>query len=547
MSLQNISEDEIAFMECWYTPACLIESLFHDFDNLTAFSKEKFGNLRLYQHAMVSDESIIDFELTAEQRGMTKKEMFGMRKKVGNIYNFGARKFGKSIITMIMDLMVTFMTSDGDKIAMSSVDLVHLKQVLEPVKNCLSSHPICKLFCKRVKGSPDFQFETKNNVLLNSVNFNLGGTNPGRQWYGKHVTRVMIEEASLETEEVYEKRKDALSESGAVFRVSGMCDFTPHSPPGKMFYNIDNQKHVLNLPQFVSPFWDEEEKADREEFYGGFLSIGYKVFVLGEVVEDGVSALDMQRIRKACYMYDRKGHFTKDIQRFEISKDTYSHFRNLIIVERPDNAERIFISADIGKKVTEIVVHSEIDDKYEYLYTVVLFNLTQQEIEEILKHLISKLHANVIGIDCGDGEGRGIYSNFQLIYPEKNLVYYDGSMKIKVGFEYEDADEDGEKRIKEEKGEPVFRYEYMSEFSVRRIKELLYCGRCKIPCDYKFDAQFSGVKAMTSGTRTIYKCVSSSGDHLFDAWKVFTIAQWLKKDFNDTPQIDEEDWGVGAV
>ena len=121
-------------------------------------------------------------------------------------------------------------------------------------------------------------------------------------------------------------------------------------------------------------------------------------------------------------------------------------------------------------------------------------------------------------------------------------------MKLKVGFEYEDADENGEKQIKLDKGKPVFRFEYMSEFSVKRIKDLLYAGRCRIPQDYKFDAQFSVVIETMSGSRTIYKCISTQGDHLFDAWRVFAIAQWLKKDFNETDEIfDDTNWGVGAV
>jgi len=256
----------------------------------------------------------------------------------------------------------------------------------------------------------------------------------------------------------------------------------------------------------------------------------------------------MKRIRDNCYLVNRKGDFLKEIKRFEISKESFRFWKRTVVVQRPENADRIFVCADIGKKVTELIIHSETDDKYEYLYNIVLYNLTQQEVETVFKHVVKKVNANVIGIDCGDGEGRGIYSGFEQEFPKNNLVYYDGSMKIRVGFEYEDEGETKEKRIKFEKGKPVFRYEYMSEFSVKRIKDLLYHGRCRIPQDYKFDTQFSVVIETTSGTRTIYKCVSSQGDHLFDAWRVFAIAQWLKKDFNETEEIfDDSNWGIGAV
>lgn len=547
MGNTNLTEEDIVFLESWYTPICLLECLFHDFNNFTAYKKGKFGEIRLYQYPMISDEPLIDFEMTAEFHGMNKKEEFQLRKNVSDLYCFGARKFGKTKAVQELDLLAHMVTSDsGDKIAFASVDLIHLKQVLDPIKNALGNHKILNKFVQRCKGSPDYYFELKNNVVLNSVNFNLGSTTPGRQWYGKHVFRVYIEEASMETDEVYDKRKDALSEFGAVFRISGMTDFTPYSPAGKAFYKLENQKFVLNLPQYVNPYWDKKEKQERVEEYGGEDSIGYKVFVKGEVVEDSVSALDMKRIRDNCYLVDGNGNFKKKIKRFEISKDSFKFWRNLIVVERPDNTERIFISSDVGKKVTELIIHSEVDGNYEYLYNIVLYNLTQQEVEEIFQHVIRKMNANVIAIDCGDGEGRGIFSNFEQLFPKANLVYYDGSIKLKVGLEYEE-DSDGEKIVKMDKDGPVYKYELMSEFSVKRLKDLLYGGRCKIPEDYKFDTQFSVVIETTLGGKSKYKCVSTQGDHLFDAWRVFAIAQWLKADFDDSEEIDDSNWGVGAV
>ncbi len=550
MATINLTEKDIRFREFWYTPKILLECLFHDFNNLTSFKKDKYGELRLYQTPMISNESLIDFELTAEKNGMNKKDEFEMRKAVGDIYCFGARKFGKTKAVQELDLVVRMLNCEGaNKIAFSSVDLIHLKQVLDPVKNCYGNHPILNHFKRSLKGSPDYHFLLKNGAELNSVNFNLNSTTPGRQWFGKHVPVVYIEEASMETDEVYDKRKDAVSEFGAIFRISGMTDFTPHSPSGKAFYKLENQKWVLNYPQYINPYFDEKERQRRIEEYGGEDSINYKVFVKGEIVEDAISAIDMKRVRDNCYLFDSKGNFAKEIKRFEISKETFRFWNRFIVVQRPENSERIFINADIGKKVTELVIHSEVKDKYEYIYNIVLFNLTQQEVEEIFKFVIKRLRANVIGIDCGDGEGRGIYSNFEREFPKENLVYYDGSMKLEVGFEYEDDPEaEGEKRIKMDKGKPVYRYEYMSEYSVTRIKELLYNGRCRIPQDFKFDVQFSSVIETLSGNRTIYQCISSQGDHLFDAWKVFAIAQWLKKDFNLTQEVvDDSNWGTGAV
>jgi len=533
--MEQITEQEICFLEQWNTPKSLLETLFHDFDNLGYFSKDKFGEIRVYQYPLYSDESLISFSATAKLHNLSKKEEFQLRKNVGDIYCPGARKFGKTLIVEKLDLVNDMLTHDFTKTAFSSVDLIHIREVLDDVKAAFQNHPICKLWERRITGAPDYKFQLKNGYKLNSVNFNIGSKNPGRQWYGKHVEKLLIEEFSLESEEVAKKRKDALSELGAVFRVSGMCNYTTFSPAGKMVTAPENRKHVINLPQFVNPFWDEKEKKDRLEHYGGEDSIGYRVFVKGEVVEDSITAIDMARVRKLCYLEKQ------EIKRFEITKERYPFFRNTLVVERPSNAERIFISTDAGLKTMEIVVHSEIEDKYYYIFNIVLYNLTVPEKEQILDFLIIKLQANVIGFDCGDGEGRAIYDHFAEKYPMDNLVYYSGAKKIEVGFEL-----DENKNIVIEKGEPVYRREYMSEFSVQRLETLFYAGRIKIPEDYKFDSQFSVIMVKLSGTRKIYKCVSESGDHLFNAYKVFSTAQWLKKDFNSTPPPAQE-WGEGAM
>lgn len=534
--MQLISEKQVSFLEEWFTPKAFIETLFANFDNPGIFDKKNFGEIRVYQEPFISDESLIDFDLTAKHHNLTKKEAFKLRKNVGDIYLFGGRRFGKSLCSQKLDLLNSMVHTTNTPAAFGSVDLIHINQILDNVKIAFQSHPLLKPFVRNIKGAPNYNFKLKNNYHLQSVNFNIGSKQPGQQFVGKHCDIIYLEEESLETEEVYRKRLDSIGELGAIIRASGMTNFTAYSPAGKMFYNKENKKHVINYPQFVNPLWDEEEKQNRLEHFGGEDALEYRIFVKGEIVENSVTVFDMSRLREACYLTKRQ------IKRFEITKERYPYFRNTLVTPRPKNAERIFIDADIGKHVTEIIVHSEIADKYYYLYNIVLYELTISEKQKIFDFIIKQLEANVIGLDCGDGEGRALFNYLEKKYPKDNLVYYDGSMKIEVDFEL-----DGNKEIKIEKGKPVYKTEFMSEFSVQRLKVLGYAGRLKIPEDYKFDAQFSVVMAMISGTRTKYKCASQSGDHLFDAHKVFSIAQWLKKDFNKTKPITTQDWGIGVM
>ena len=134
MLTEKITEKEISFMESWYTPYCLAESLFTDFDNFGRFEKDKMGNIRLYQLPMLSDEALIDFSATAKYHGLSKKEEFKLKKNVGEIFNFGARLYGKSLISLKLDIALSSLYEKGLKSAFWSIDEKRLRGILNDIK-----------------------------------------------------------------------------------------------------------------------------------------------------------------------------------------------------------------------------------------------------------------------------------------------------------------------------------------------------------------------------------------------------------------------------
>jgi len=274
-------------------------------------------------------------------------------------------------------------------------------------------------------------------------------------------------------------------------------------------------------------YWDEKERQDRIEAYGGEESLNYRVYVKGEVIEDATTEFDIERVQE-CYSKKKK------IKRFELKKDQYKNFENLIVVERPKNAERIFIIGDIGDGAggSDISIFAEIGNEYNYLYNIVLYKMTEEEQYHIFNYLVEQTQANVLGFDCGEACGRGLYDRFEKRGFKENLVWYQGNKKIITGFE-----KDTEGKVLLKAGKPVPKEEFMSEWAVKRLKVLLYGTRIHIPIDYKFDNQIASVVSTSSGTRRMYACISQTGDHLFDCFRVFAIAQWLKKDFNMTPDM----------
>ncbi len=538
MVSEKLNNQELEFMEAWHTPRQLLECLFHNFDNLSQFHETKLGDLRLYQIPMIGNSPIIDFEGTAKHHKLSKKQAFILKKNVDDSYNFGGRKYGKTLCCEKLDVPRSMLHDDEYSCGFTSLDLIHLRGVLDFIAKAIKHHPILKAWLQgSIRVSPNYNISAKNGWQLTGVNMNLKARkDPGEQFFQKHFHVLWSEEASFEVEEVYNKRKESTSEFGVIERFAGMTNFSKYMPAGKKFYDLKNRMKVINLPQFVNPFWDETEKKDRIEHYGGKDTTDYRIFVEGEVVEDGIAEFDMDRIRE--------NYLDKvEIKRFEIPKSRYNKFRETIVVERPKNAEQVIVCADIGDGAggTEIIILSEIKGIYTYLYNISLYNLKHEEQLEIFKYIIDGVQTNIIGVECGEALGRTLADDFEKIYGMEHVIRYAGREKVKVGF----VTDEKTKKVIFQNGKPIYKEEYMSEWSVRRLKNLLYNKKFRMPLDYRFDKQLNSVISKLSGTRKTYICPSGIGDHLFDAFKVLAIIIWIYKDFDDVPPASSS-WGLGT-
>jgi intein/homing endonuclease len=415
-----------------------------------------------------------------------------------------------------VDILLNMVLSPNEWVGFSSFDSGHILGVMEPVIDAMEKHPFLKIFEPKVKRSPSYRITANNGWTLESINMNIMGKNVGENWFQKHFTRIYIEEASKEPQESYDKRLDAISENGCVFRIAGMTDFTKYSPAGKIFYDNHYKNWLCNLPQFISPKWDNEEKLRAIKKHGGENAISYRVFVNAEVVEEGISVFDMERVR-ACYDESRL------IKHLEITKKTFDGHKQLLsLVERNKSATDVYICADIGEAApTEITIFSRIEDKYRYEYNISLYGLTDKEQYEIFIYLAEKLRTNIIAVDTGDGTGRSIFRRLEEAMPKDNLIAYAGNKKISIGFQ---KDVKGEVVFKD--GLALYQEEHMSEWSVKHLKDLFYDGTMICPIDNKLDTQLNSVVLLSSGNRSVFSCIAKE-DHLFDSFKIFSIAHWF--------------------
>jgi hypothetical protein len=511
--LTKLTESELEFMEDFYNPVILSECLFSDLDNLALFN-EKNCKIREGQFPLLSFEYLIDYNPK-----LSDKENFRLKEGAGQCWVLGGRRFGKSLITEIVDILISTLLLENEHIGFTSFDSLHIRGIIEKIIISLENHPILSLLNAKINRSPNYRILIpKTGFLLESVNMNLSGKAVGAGFFQKHFTRLIIEECSFETDEVYNKRIDAVSEMGCVVRAAGMTNFTKYSPCGRIFYDKTKQPWVMNIPQYINPKWDEKQKQKAIKEYGGQNAPQYRIFVGGEVIEDGLAVFDMVRVRQN---YDED----KVIKHFEINKESFNSFKYILQVERPTNCTQLYICADIGETApTEIIIISQIvngDKKlYKYIYNITLYNLTDKEQYEIFKYLGETLEANFIALDTTEGQGRAIYRALEEVFPKENLIWVGFNEKLPIDIE------------KNEKGfpvysngVPVYREEYVSEWSIKRLKDLLYEVKTSLPLDYKLDMQINSVIATQSGQRTVYSVVSEE-DHLLSAFRVFSIAEW---------------------
>lgn len=518
--IQAITNDELEFMECFYNPICQIECLFHEVDALSLFDENKMGLMRIGQLPMLSYEYLVDTdyenpELDARQN---QEHNFKMREGAGTVYAIGGRNYGKTICVEKVDIPVSALCVPGDKAGFTSYDASHIEGVLEDVCLAFEQHPILQQLLEgRTKRHPQYTITCNNSWKLTSVNMNVTGKKPGGQFFQKHFTKLWIEEASFETNEVYKKRLDARDEKGCVIRAAGMTNFTKHTPIGQIWDNPKMWPWISNLPQYVNPNWNEDKKTKAIKEHGGEESITYRIFVKGLIVTDGISVYDMERVRK-CY------DDTKSIKHFEITKDNFDNFKDIIIIDRAPNAEQVYQCADVGEAApTEIIIIFKIKEKYKYEYNITCYNLTDEQQYKLMLWIAQKIGANFIGLDTTDQLGRAIYRRLEKDLPKENLVWC--GFNEKIGVDYE-LDTDG--KILYQDNKPVEKLEYVAEWSVKRMKDLLYAERMELPLDYKFDVQFNSIVAVISGNRTNYKATEKE-DHLFAAFRVFGIAQWYNE------------------
>lgn len=526
--INKIKEEDLIFFQTLSHPINCGEILFHDFDNLGMWDKEQFGNIRMYQYPMLAFDSLF-----LEDPKLSNQDNFDKKNGLAESYNLGGRLTGKTAISIIIDGLVAIFNKTFKWAVISSYDKLHVQETFEKIIIALENHPIMKMLNPRILRSPTYKITTDSGCLLESVNMNIMGKNPGAQFFGKHIDKHWMEESSFITASVSAKLLMAQSELGCINRFSGMTTFSKHSPMGKIFSDLKNGTKITNLPSYVNPTWNKKKEEDSIQEFGGRESVGYRVQIEGKVVEDSDSVYDIERIRES-YVKNI------DIKSFEITKENFFRFQEILIIEKLINSDFCYVCSDVGEGAapTEIIILFRVKGKYKYTYNITATRLSADEQYDLFKFIIDAVSPNVVGFDTTSGMGKALASRLTKDYPE-NIIWVSFNEKIRIDFE---KDEKGN-FVTDAQGKYQYKEEYITDWSIQRLKHLFYNSKMECLTDYKLDLQFGSIVATRSGMRTVYSC--KTANHLHQAFQVFSIVEW-QAEFSTLKPTQRRKLGMGV-
>jgi len=531
--INRITEEELNIFETLCSPMAFTEIMFDNLGSLTEFSENKYSKVRTYQYPMLSYTSLF-----FENPELSAKENFKIKKGLADCINFGGRLTGKTLIGILTDICMSVFHKTFNWAIVSSCDAAKIRGVMDTVLSTFDNHPVLKNWNCKHKSHPAYLATFDNNCKLESVNNNMAGKEPGKNWFQKHADLNYEEEASFLTDSVTNKRLMAQSELGMVERLTGMANFKKISPIGRKFFDLKNENMVTNLPSYVNETWDKEKDEAAEQEFQGKQSPGYRTQILGQVVDDGNSVYDIERIRE-CYKRDKNGDPIL-IKTFEVNKNNFYRFKEILILDRPGNAESVWVCLDKGEGAapTEIIVLFKFGEIYKYEYNITTFKLSPDEDDQVVEYVAEQLKANVVAIDTTSGGGKAMFSYLGKKFQD-HIVGVSFNEKIAIDFA---TDEKGN-YILDKNGKRELKEEFIVDWSIQRLKHLFYNKKIIALFDMKLDTQFDNITVMRSGQRTVYG--SKVANHLHQAFQVWSIALW-NYEFKNLMPINKSKPGLGA-
>lgn len=517
----SLTEKELEFLEHYFDPTSLTENLIPENFNAPQTWDEECECVYLYPYQMAMQNYSYMYAIDPR---LNKKENFRKKKGAGDCYHIGSRDTGKSFFLKI-DCLLTIIHKIREA-CIASFDFKHLKNVTDPIASFVEAHPFFEIFRlkdsrkKTVARSP-FVVTTEHGSLIKAANEKVDSPDPGQAFHSLHYETLYYEEASYMSDEGTKKRVDSGSSIGHIERLSGIPDLRIGSPLTKLLQNPKKKNWIWRLPQYCKESWDNHTRALKVAEYEGENSAAYRLNVEAEIIEGAYGFWDIKRLKNKCFRQDRKIKF------FEVSKDNFHKFKNMLMVDRLPGSEQVYICSDIGSSASpsEVIILFFDGEKYKYHYNISLFKLTQKEQAEVFYWLYYKLGSAFIALDSTNLDGGGIIDIlFDMGIPADHLLKVRFNENIEVDFE---KDDNGNVEF-DKAGRPVMKKVRTIDWAMQQLELLFYEGLIEVPIDEKFFKEFNGYIVKQTGMKKVYG--STTTDHLHQSFQCFGICRYFNSE-----------------
>src|SRR3972149_3198251 len=172
--IAKIKKKRLKIFQVLSHPIGCAETMFHDFDSLGVWDKNKFGKIRLYQYPMLSYDSLF-----LNDKKLSKEKNWEIKNNLAENFNLGGRLTGKSLISIVIDCLLSTFNNVYKWAVISSYDKLHVQEIFEKLINSFENHKIMRMLNCHSLRSPTYKLNFSNGCLLESVNQNIASKNPG--------------------------------------------------------------------------------------------------------------------------------------------------------------------------------------------------------------------------------------------------------------------------------------------------------------------------------------------------------------------------------
>lgn len=447
------------------------------------------------------------------------------------------RGTGKSFAIIEPEIVRWAINHPGEESMVTTLRSAHTADRMERAIEYFESIPFFKMFITSVRRSPLYEIKTKEGHMLYGVS--VGDDAEAKQAQGKHVSRLIIEEAHQYPERAFLKVMGSKDPRGCITLMVGVPDGRLNTPFRKADGEFESFKgRNIHLTRRSDPLFDRKTYRELCDFYGGEDSELFKQEVDAEWGQPTWGAWDMDNIYRCqnAALNSRYSYIAIDGQR----QKTQRFSAAALLADMPGRMfdGRVVVAADIGyTEPTSIGVFEHYDRTWNLIARVELVNkMEHNDQAEFIDELGRRYEAERIAIDTTEGEGRAIAHMLESERWKDRVIRVGFQETLLTGWTLPKEDELD--------GEPEEVWEAVKPIATRELRKMFAQKMIGLPKDEKIYTDFNSELEHRTREGTV-RVITPPNVHITDMMRVFAIERFhANPPLPPTPPDPESAWDI---